>query len=172
VGGIHRKILAAPTQLCASRAFMLSGYPSQSHEMRFDAHPRAFIAFGGVPKRGIYDNMKTAVDKVGKGKGRLVNTRFFAMTAHDLFDPDFCNVASGWEKGVVEKNVQAARRRVWMEAEEHRFSTFDELNAWLAVRCRDLWAAMEHPDYEHITIADALEQEQAYLMPMPTPFDG
>jgi transposase len=24
---------------------------------------------GGIPRRGIYDNMKTAVDKVNKGKG-------------------------------------------------------------------------------------------------------
>ena len=50
--------------------------------------------------------MKTAVDKVKKGKGRIVNARFSAMCSHYLFDPDFCNVASGWEKGVVEKNVQ------------------------------------------------------------------
>jgi hypothetical protein len=59
-----------------------------------------------------------------------------------------------------------------MDAKQHRFSTFDELNAWLEVRCRALWAEMTHPDYTGITIADALEQEQAYLMPMPTPFDG
>ena len=91
IGGIHRKILAAHTKLCASRAFLLTGYPTQSHEMLFDAHTRAFTALGGVPKRGIYDNMKTAVDKVTKGNGRIVNSRFFAMTAHYLFDPDFCN---------------------------------------------------------------------------------
>ncbi|MEN1403291.1 hypothetical protein AAIH02_34180, partial [Pseudomonas aeruginosa] len=54
--------------------------------------------------RGIYDNMKTAVDKVNKGKGRAVNARFAVMCAHYLFDPDFCNVAAGWEKGIVEKN--------------------------------------------------------------------
>lgn len=112
IGGIHRKVLTAHTKLCTSRAFMLSGYPSQSHEMLFDAHNRAFIALGGVPKRSIYDNMKTAVDKVFKGNGRVVNTRFFAMTAHYLFNPDFCNVAFGWEKGVVEKNVQDMRRRI------------------------------------------------------------
>ncbi|WP_295625487.1 hypothetical protein [uncultured Nitrosomonas sp.] len=41
IGGIHRKVLAAHTKLCASRAFMLSGYPSQNHEMLFDAHTRA-----------------------------------------------------------------------------------------------------------------------------------
>lgn len=171
IGGIHRKILAAHTKLCASRAFLLSGYPTQSHEMLFDAHTRAFTALGGVPRRGIYDNMKTAVDKVSRGNSRIVNTRFFAMTAHYLFDPDFCNVASGWEKGVVEKNVQDSRRRVWMDAKAQRFSSFDELNVWLEARCRALWLEVQHPD-AGITVADALEQEQLYLMPMPTPFDG
>ncbi len=68
-------------------------------ERLFDAHTRSFTALGGIPRRGIYDNMKTAVDKVKKGKGRTVNARFAAMCAHYLFDPDFCNVASGWEKG-------------------------------------------------------------------------
>jgi hypothetical protein len=172
IGGVHRKILAAHTKLCASRAFMICAYPTQSHEMLFDAHTRSFTALGGIAKRGIYDNMKTAVDKVQKGKGRIVNTRFFAMTAHYLFDPDFCNVASGWEKGVVEKNVQDARRRVWSEARKQKFSSFGELNAWLETHCRALWATLPHPDYASLTIADVLEQEQLYMMPMPTPFDG
>jgi transposase len=172
IGGIHRKILAAHTKLCASRAFLLAGYPGQSHEMLFDAHTRAFTALGGVPKRGIYDNMKTAVDKVCKGNGRIVNTRFFAMTAHYLFDPDFCNVASGWEKGIIEKNVQDARRRIWMEARQQCFSSFAELNTWLETRCRALWSELQHPGYAGITLADALDQERMYLMPMPTPFDG
>ena len=170
IGGIHRKIQAAHTKLCASRAFFISGYPTQ--EMLYDAHTKAFTALGGIPKRGIYDNMKTAVDKVTKRNGRIVNARFFAMTAHYLFEPDFCNVASGWEKGIVEKNVRDARHRVWIEAKNQCFSTFAELNSWLDIRCRTLWSEVEHPDYSGITVADALEQEQLYLMPMPTPFDG
>jgi hypothetical protein len=165
-------VLAAHTKLCASRAFVISAYPTQSHEMLFDAHTRAFNALGGVPERGIYDNMKTAVDKVHKGKGRVVNTRFFAMTAHYLFDPDFCNVASGWEKGVVEKNVQDARRRVWNAARECKFNTFTELNTWLEDHCRALWKTLPHTDHADKTIADMLIQERTYLMPMPTPFDG
>ena len=44
--------------------------------MLFDAHNHAFQALGGVPRRGIYDNMRTAVDKVGRGKERSVNLRF------------------------------------------------------------------------------------------------
>ena len=67
-----------------------------------------------VPIKNI--EQQTAVDKVRKGKGRVVNERFATMCAHYLVDPDFCNVASDWEKGVVEKNVQDSRRRIWIEA--------------------------------------------------------
>ena len=108
VGGVFYRMQVAHLKLCASRAFWLVAYTGQGHEILFDAHTRSFNALGGIARRGIYDNMKTAVDKVKKGKGRIVNARFSAMCSHYLFDPDFCNVASGWEKGVVEKNVQVS----------------------------------------------------------------
>jgi transposase len=172
VGGIYYRAQVSHLKLCASRAFWLVAYPSQGHEMLFDAHTRSFAALGGIPRRGIYDNMKTAVDKVRKGKGRTVNERFAAMCAHYLFDPDFCNVASGWEKGVVEKNVQDSRRRVWLDAGNQRFGSFIELNTWLGQRCRALWDEVRHPEYEQFSVAEVLEHEQAHLMPMTTPFDG
>jgi transposase len=172
VGGIYRKLQVSHMKLCASRAFWLVAYPSQGHEMLFDAHTRSFAALGGIPRRGIYDNMKTAVDKVQKGKGRIVNARFAVMCAHYLFDPDFCNVASGWEKGVVEKNVQDSRRRIWLDAQNQKFASFTELNAWLGERCRSLWNELLHPEYPPFCIADMLEQERAAMMPMPTSFDG
>lgn len=171
VGGVWRKILVAHLKLCYSHAFVVQAYPTQSHEMLFDAHARAFSALGGIPRRGIYDNMKTAVDKVKKGKRRIVNTRFAAMASHYLFDPDFCNVASGWEKGIVEKNVQDSRRRIWQEAADMRFGSFTELNLWLLARCRALWQEIRHASVD-LTLAELLEQEQSSLMPMVTPFDG
>jgi transposase len=61
-------------------------YLLRTHEMPFDSHNHAFRALGGVPQRGIYDNMKTAVDKVGRGKERQVNPRFSAMVRHFLFE--------------------------------------------------------------------------------------
>ena len=156
VGGIYRRMQVAHLKLCASRAFWLVAYPSQGHEMLFDAHTRSFGSLGGVPRRGIYDNMKTAVDKVNKGKGRAVNARFAVMCAHYLFDPDFCNVAAGWEKGIVEKNVQDSRRRIWLDAQ----------------RCRALWNELTHPQYSGLSVAEVLELERAELMPMPAAFDG
>jgi hypothetical protein len=53
IGGIHRKIQAAHTKLCASRAFYLSAYPTQTQEMLYDAHTRAFTALGGITQRGM-----------------------------------------------------------------------------------------------------------------------
>jgi hypothetical protein len=125
-----------------------------------------------VARRGIYDNMKTAVDKLKKGKSRTVNARFAVMCAHYLFDADFCNVASGWEKGVVEKNVQDSRRRIWIDAQTRKWHSFEELNAWLGERCWALWSEIRHPEYRQFSVMEMLEQERTELMPMPTVFDG
>ena len=172
IGGIYRRLQVAHMKLCASRAFWLVAYPSQGHEMLFDAHTRSFAALGGVARRGIYDNMRTAVDKVLKGKGRVVNARFAVMCAHYLYDPDFCNVASGREKGVVEKNVQDSRRRVWIDARDKRFASMDELNAWVGERCGALWLEVKHPEHKQFCVAEVLEHERLQMMPMPVAFDG
>ena len=172
VGGLRRRLEVAHTKLAASRAFWLTAYPAQSHEMLFDAHARAFAAFGGIPRRGIYDNMKTAVDKVGVGKQRSVNVRFLAMCSHYLFEPEFCNPASGWEKGVVEKNVQDRRRQIWREATERRWSDLASLNAWLATRCRQAWEEMAHPEWPELKVAEVWQDERLRLMVAPKPFDG
>jgi len=161
IGGVHRRLQVAHMKLCASRAFWLVAYASQGHEMLFDAHTRSFAALGGIARRGIYDNMKTAVDRVKKGKGREVNARFEAMCAHYLFDADFCNVASGWEKGIVEKNVQDSRRRIWIEVGKRRWGSLVELNVWLAQRCRELWQEIRHPEHTLFSVAEMLEHEQA-----------
>jgi hypothetical protein len=80
---------------------LLRAYPLQTHEMLFDAHWHAFRVFGSVPGRGIYDNMKTAMDRVGRGKERQINMRFLAMTNHYVYEPEFCNPAAGWGNPLV-----------------------------------------------------------------------
>ncbi len=172
VGGLRRRLEVAHMKLAASRAFVLVAYYSQAHEMLFDAHARAFAVLGGVPRRGIYDNMKTAVDKVGIGKQRSVNARFEAMTGHYLFEPEFCNRAAGWEKGIVEKNVQDRRRSIWRELSERRWANLDELNDWLIQSCKSAWNDLNHPEWRELTVADLWQDELAHLMPCPSPFDG
>jgi transposase len=129
--------------------------------MLFDAHWHAFRVFGGIPGRGIYDNMKTAVDRVGRGKQRDINARFKAMASHYVFEPEFCNPAAGWEKGQVEKNVRDARSRMWQimpvfvtpKACFQHDKDLGELNQWLedrhakgvlSARRIALWAETKH----------------------------
>src|SRR5580700_10341687 len=76
-----------------------------------DAHTRAFAFFKGTCTRGIYDNMKTAVDSVFVGKDRQYNRRFLRMCGHYLVEPVACTPASGWEKGQVENQVGVVRER-------------------------------------------------------------
>ena len=99
IGGERTKLQVAHFKLSYSRAFIVRAYLLQTHEMLFDAHNHAFRVLGGVPRRGIYDNMKTAVDKVGRGKERQVNARFSALVSHYLFEAEFCNPTSGMGEG-------------------------------------------------------------------------
>lgn len=170
IAGERTKLQIAHFKLSHSRAFFLRAYPLQTHEMLFDAHNHAFAAFGGVPARGIYDNMKTAVDKVRRGKQRDVNLRFAAMVSHYLFAAEFCNPASGWEKGQIEKNVQDARHRIWNQLPA--FASLTELNAWLHQRCLALWSEISHPEQTDRSIADVYDEERTCLMIPTRQFDG
>jgi len=169
LGGERTKLQIAHFKLSHSRAFVLRAYPLQTHEMLFDAHEHAFRVLGGVPQRGIYDNMKTAVDRVGKGKERQVNARFAAMASHYLFDAEFCNPASGWEKGQVEKNVQDARHRLWVPMPS--VAGLAALNTWLEERCIALWSEIPHGILPG-SVADAWADERSRLMTPTRPFDG
>ncbi len=170
INGVNTKLQVAHFKLSHSRAFILRAYLLQTHEMLFDAHYHALSALGGVPERGIYDNMKTAVDKVCRGKERVINKRFQAMVSHYLFEAEFCNPAAGWEKGQVEKQVRDSRHRVWHCAPA--FPTLGELNIWLEQRCKALWREISHPEYKQYTVAELWEEEKARLMPLPAAFDG
>lgn len=170
IGGSRCSVQVAQFRLSHSRAFVLQAYPLQTHEMLFAAHSVAFEVFGGVPARGIYANMKTAVDKIGRGKARTVNRRFQAMASHYLFEPEFCNPAAGWEKGQVEKQVRDSRARFWTTAPA--FDDWGALNQWLLEQCQRQWTTLTHPEFRDRTVADVWAEERAELLPCPTSFDG
>ena len=70
LSGVTTRVKAAHMRLCYSRMQLVQSFPRESQEMVFEAHERAFRFFGGVCRRGIYDNMKTAVSTVFVGKKR------------------------------------------------------------------------------------------------------
>ena len=136
----------------------------------FDAHDKAFAFFGGAGRRGIYDNMKTAVDAIFVGKDRAFNRRFEQMCGHYLIEPTACTPSSGWEKGQVENQVGVVRRRFFTP--RLKFKSYAELNAWLADRCIAWAKANPHPDMREKTVWEMFEAERSSLVPYVGPFDG
>ena len=126
-------VKVAHVRLCHSRMPFVRAYPRESQEMVFDAHARAFEFFKGACTRGIYDNMKTAVEAVCVGKDRRFNRRFLQMCGHYLVEPTACTPAAGWEKGQVENQVGNIRERLFTP--RLQVASYDELNAWLLDRC-------------------------------------
>jgi transposase len=170
LGGATVTVKAAHVRLCHSRMLFVRAYPRETQEMVFDAHDRAFALFKGACQRGIYDNMKTAVDAIFIGRDRLYNRRFLQMCSHYLVEPVACTPASGWEKGQVENQVGLVRERFFTP--RLRFKTLDELNAWLLDRCIAYAKAHRHPEMTDRTIWEVFEAERPKLVPYAGRFDG
>ena len=170
INGTTVSVRVAHVRLCHSRMLFVRAYPRETQEMVFDAHDRAFAFFKGCCTRGIYDNMKTAVDAIFVGKERAYNRRFLQMCSHYLVDPVACTPASGWEKGQVENQVGLVRERFFTP--RLRVKSYDELNAWLLDQCIAYAKGHPHPERREETIWQTFEAERPALVPYAGRFDG
>ncbi|WEK48976.1 MAG: IS21 family transposase [Candidatus Kaistia colombiensis] len=170
INGTTVTVKVAHVRLCHSRMLFVRAYPRESQEMVFDAHDRAFAFFKGACTRGIYDNMKTAVETIFVGRERLYNRRFLQMCGHYLVDPVACTPASGWEKGQVENQVGLVRERFFTP--RLRVKSYDELNAWLLDRAIAFAKAHRHPELRDRTVWEMFEEERPSLVPYRGCFDG
>jgi transposase len=145
-------------------------YFNQAQEVFLDGHVRAFAHFGGVPRRIRYDNLKPAVVRVMKGRGRIETERFIAMRSHYGFESFFClpGVKGAHEKGGVEGEVGRFRRRHMVPVPN--VGSLEELNDLVAV-------GDERDDHRHIearrmTVAQHFAAESPLLSSLPDdPFD-
>jgi hypothetical protein len=170
LGGVTTTVKVAHLRLCHSRMPFVRAYPRETQEMVFDAHNRAFAFYRGACARGIYDNMKTAVDTVFVGKARQFNRRFEQLCSHYLVEPVACTPGAGWEKGQVENQVGTVRER-WFTPRLH-FAGYPELNAWLLDQCVAFARCQPHPEQPERSVFDVFEAERTVLLPYPGPFDG
>jgi transposase len=170
INGVTVTVKVAHVRLCHSRMLFARAYPRETQEMVFDAHDRAFAFFKGACTRGIYDNMKTAVETIFVGKERTYNRRFAQMCGHYLVEPVACTPASGWEKGQVENQVGLVRERFFTP--RLRVKSYDELNAWLMDQCIAYAKAHRHPELRDRMIWEVFEAERPSFVPYAGGFDG
>ena len=146
-----------------SGAPFVQAYPAETQEIFFAGHVAAFDFFGGVPAEIWYDNLTIAVQKVLQGRRREEQDSFLSFRTHYLYQAEFCNPASGWEKGGVEGRVGYARRNWLIGAGE--FESWDALNIYLRKQCRQ----EQHRRLRgrEQSIGERLQEEQAALRPLP-----
>ncbi len=170
INGVTTTVKVAHVRLCHSRMMFARAYMRESQEMVFDAHDKAFDFFRGTCTRGIYDNMKTAVEAVFVGKERQYNRRFLQMCSHYLVQPVACTPASGWEKGQVENQVGLVRERFFTP--RLRVKSLEELNVWLLDKCIAYAKVHRHPEQTERMIWQMFEEERGSLVHYVGPFDG
>jgi transposase len=170
LGGSLRKVCVAQVRLCYSRMRFCMAFPRQELAMVMEAHVRAHEFFGGLCERGIYDNPKTIVREIGKGKEREYNSRFLQMASHYLFEPCACTPSAGWEKGQVENQVGANRKRVFVPL--LKFESFEELNAHLREQMIIEAHNVRHPEFLDKSVWEVYVEEKPYLKCQALDFSG
>lgn len=150
-------------RLCYSKKPFVCCFPFEKQEAFFEGHKRAFIFFGGVPHTVVWDNLKTAVKKILKGKNRIQQESFIVFRSHYLFGTRFTTPGNAHEKGLVENLVGYARRNFFVPLPE--VEDFDELNEYLFKKC-------EKEDERHLprcreTVGCMWEKEKEKLLPLP-----
>ena len=168
--GVPLMIKAAHMKLSHSRMPFVRAYFRETQELVFDAHDKAFQFYDGVCRRGIYDNMKTAVETIFVGKARQYNRRFLQMCSHHLIEPVACTPAAGWEKGQVENQVGNLRDQLFLP--KPRVASLAELNGWLEAQCIAYAQRTQHPEFKDRTVWEVFQDERPSLMALRGPFDG
>jgi transposase len=138
-------------------------FKGENQECLFEGLISIFEYMGGVPPQIWFDNTKTIVSKVMKGGGRKLTEDFLRFKEHYRFEPVFCNVEAGHEKGNVEGKVGYHRRNLLVPVP--RFTNLIEYNKELLKQC-DRDAEREHYRKE-ATITELYSADKAALLALP-----
>ncbi|WP_460642222.1 IS21 family transposase, partial [Lacrimispora brassicae] len=151
-------------RLCYSCDIFVQVFHSQNLESFLEAQQLMFDHFRGIPKRLIFDNAKVAV-KEGFGLHAKATDGYRSFAAHYAFKTDFCNIACGNEKGLVENLVGYARRNFMVPVP--RVASLEELNKKLMADCLNY--RNNHKVESHsLTVRESYNEEWYSLSAIPS----
>lgn len=162
LGGEVRKLQFFAMRSMGSGDAFHRAYPHATQQALLEAHEHAFQYFGGVFRTLRYDNMSSVVKKILRGYQRVETERIIAFRSHWGYQSEYCNPASGNEKGGVEGELGWFRRN-WLvpvpEASHLAALNQQILTACLESRSRTVIG-------RSMTIGQASEQEREHLSPL------
>ena len=165
IAGQRVKVGLFLMRACYSGAAFVMAFERQSQQAFLEAHVEAFRFFGGVFVLVRYDNLRSAVKQVLRGRRRAEADRFIALRSHYLYESAFTRRGKegAHEKGGVEGEVGRFRRRHLVPVP--KVASLAELNALLEDACfRELGRRIQGREE---TVGEALRQEGRALRPLP-----
>lgn len=172
IAGALQKIYLFLMRSCFSGACFVAAFPRCTQQAFLEAHVAAFEFFDGVFVECVrYDNLKSAVARVLKGRRRVESDRFIALRSHYLYQASFTRIGKegAHEKGGIEGEVGRFRRRHLVPVPD--VASLGELNEMLAAACvADLRRTIRGARQ---TVGEALSREVELLRALPMePFDA
>lgn len=168
VGETQRRLSFFVMVLCHSRQMYLEFTVSQTMEHFLACHQNAFSFFGGVTRKIMVDNLKSAVLKRALGEAPLLNPRYLDFANHYGFTIVPCGVGRGNEKGRVENGVGYIKKNFLAGLELPDFHALNPAALhWLSTIAN----ARIHGETRKKP-ADMLQEELSCLLPLPPfPYD-
>lgn len=165
---------------CATLGFSRASYVEFVGDMKVQTlvacHERAFEAFGGVPKRVLYDNMKTVVlerDSHGPGQHRY-HSGFLDYAKHCGFVIKLCRPYRARTKGKVERFNGYLRRSFYVPLVSRLKQAGLQLDTVTANSEVARWLFDVANARQHGTTGEQpyvrLLQERAHLQALPAPW--
>ena len=137
--------------------------PSERTEAILAGMVAGFTFFGCVPREVWWDNPKTVVREIFKGRERRPNEYYQALASHYTFEALFCMPARGNEKPHAETRVRVLQQQ-WATPVP-RVADLDALNAHLRQRAlAELGRTVS--GYEE-SIGQRFSRDRARALPLP-----
>ena len=164
VGRAEHRLMGLLVTLSHSRQTFLSLFHDARMASFLQGHVEAFEALGGVPRRLLYDNLKSAV-LARRGKAVTFHPTLLALAAHYAFEPTAAWPRRPEEKGRVERRVGFARTGFF--AGRDIAVPLGALNAAARDWCFGAAAERPWPDDDSQLIQDAFAREREVLTALP-----
>jgi transposase len=164
IGRAERRLSAFVMVLSWSRAIFLRFFYDQQMASFLRGHIEAFEHFQGCARVVLYDNLRSAVlERVGDAI--RFHPELLALAAHYRYEPRPVAIARGNEKGRVERAIQYVRTAFFAARE---WTDLDDLNTQALAWCQGPARERRCPEDRTLSVGEALQQEQAHLLPLPT----
>jgi len=158
-GSTRRRLSFFLMVLCYSRRMYLEFTLSQTSEFFLACHENAFAAFGGVPKKIMVDNLRSAVLQRLAGVAPVFNPKYLDFSRHWGFEIAPCNVRAGNEKGRVENGVGYVKKNLLAGLELADFAALQPAaTLWM-----DTVANVRMHEATHQRPIERFEDERAHL---------